>query len=78
MIRVAVSVAVAVGPICPQEGVSNGALIVRLAVRGFERTRMCGRCRGCGAVVGEGRHGSVDSQGNGGDVRSAWAASNPR
>lgn len=70
LMRVVIRV-VAVGPVGPQESISDGGLIVRLP-RGFERARMSsrGRSRLIGDVVGEGCH--VEFSKNGGDVSSAW------
>lgn len=65
-----------VGPVGPQESISDGGLVVRLS-RGFEGARMGSRGRGSLVrdVVGEGWH--VEVSGNGGDVSSAWTG-NPK
>lgn len=66
---------IAVWPVCPQEGIADRALVVRLA-GGIERATLGGGGSGGGGrrlvgVVGNGRHDRF-AQGNGGDVRSAW------
>jgi hypothetical protein len=86
VVLVGVLISVAVWPVGPQKGVSDGALVMRLAVRRVERARRMSRCSGRRSrLVGfarEGRHdyrcagGARASRGflgTRGDVSSAWA-----